>query len=253
MKFLKVDTFYEQEGLSYVHEGEVRDNRFRIIVNVMKSQNVARHLDVGCACGHYCEAISKEFPFVQTVGVDIARSKLATGKKRVHKLQFVASTWDFLPFIPGSFDLITFFEGLEHTIQPDRTLREIKQQLSANGCLIVSCPVSTPMMIIPEMAEVTVNRLLFSIFGFIFRGHLNWFLRPKIYSILKPHFKIEIYSTNMLNHFPVTRQLKILVVELLLKPLFYFMPKAKKIVNAYGLLQQSLFTAFLVLENKQKG
>lgn len=215
-RLLPFESFYQVEGELGRFEGETCEKGLlQVLPDILSKLPKVCHLDVGCA-GGYCNEVVAEKPCCSlSVGVDVSRAKLFRGCKRIRKVNvgFVCASWDFLPFKPKQFSLITFFDGIEHALNPKATIEEINKFLMQNGFLIVSCPVSTPILVIPEMLEVELNRLLLVAFGRIFRGHLNWFVKSKILKQLEPHFRVIYYSTDIPAR-GITKQVFILITVL---------------------------------------
>jgi len=94
-----------------------------------------RALDVGCAAG-YCLRVLAERGFA-VKGVElspvIAREAQAhLGQDAVH-----VGTLETSPHAPGSFDLITLWDVVEHVIDPHALLRRARELLAPGGLLVL--------------------------------------------------------------------------------------------------------------------
>lgn len=86
-----------------------------------------RVLDLGCAAGAYCRALSERGFSVTGADVNVEYVRLARerGIDAVH-------VGDTLPFADGSFDTTVAFEVLEHVADHDQFLREARRVTRSN-------------------------------------------------------------------------------------------------------------------------
>lgn len=94
-------------------------------------------LDVGCASGWFLSEISLTFPKANCVGVDVYKKAIDYGKKRYKELELIQADGHNLPFKNNSFDLVICTEVLEHVVDPEKVLAEVKRVLSNDGIAIV--------------------------------------------------------------------------------------------------------------------
>lgn len=96
-------------------------------------------LDLGCGPGLSSYLLS-ERGFTVT-GVDISQKFLDVSKaKQSDKLRLVQADVSSLDFPDGSFDIVTSHELIEHIIEVDRALREMKRVLKKGGKIIILAP-----------------------------------------------------------------------------------------------------------------
>lgn len=95
-------------------------------------------LDVGCASGYMIAQIAKEFPLAKYIGVDIYDKAIRYAKVKYPNIGFKIASSENLPYKNGSFDLILFYETIEHVDNPKEALREIQRVLKKNGTLILT-------------------------------------------------------------------------------------------------------------------
>ncbi|MEK7060896.1 MAG: methyltransferase domain-containing protein [Patescibacteria group bacterium] len=94
-------------------------------------------LDVGCASGWFLSEISLVYPKAKCTGVDVYKKAIDYGKKTYKKLKLVQADAHNLPFKKNSFDLVICTEVLEHVVDPEKVLGEIKRVLTNDGIAIV--------------------------------------------------------------------------------------------------------------------
>lgn len=105
------------------------------IINGLKFTNC---LDVGCASGFMISEIAKSYPQASYFGIDVYDKAIASAKKSYPKIKFEVASADKLPYRKDFFDLITFYETIEHVEDPTGCLKEVKRVLKKNGTLILT-------------------------------------------------------------------------------------------------------------------
>lgn len=113
-------------------------HRYHAIQRLVSDKRV---LDVACGEGYGSALLSRTATEVR--GVDIAHEAIshATAAYSSQKnLKFFAASCTQLPFADHAFDVVVSFETIEHIIEHDAFLDEIKRVLTADGLLIISSP-----------------------------------------------------------------------------------------------------------------
>lgn len=137
---------WSQVPVTYYQQG-VRDNflqklwhshKINLAKKILKKIKFRNCLDIGCASGYMVSEIAKVFPQVKYFGIDIYDKAIKYAKKTYPGIKFkIASASDIL-FKDGSFDLILFYETIEHVENPKECLQEIKRVLKKEGVLILT-------------------------------------------------------------------------------------------------------------------
>jgi SAM-dependent methyltransferase len=91
---------------------------------------ILSHLDIGCSNGSLLKAVRDKFPCVKSIGVDID-TVLKTTDFPVYKT---------IQEAPGTFDLITIMQTLEHMPNPREVVAEIYKRLNPDGVIMVEVP-----------------------------------------------------------------------------------------------------------------
>lgn len=133
--------FYSS-GEYFDHVTDIRRNRgsfgerrralklMLIIMNLTNMAEPTRHLDVGCAQGHFLQRM-KDWSFgVETVGYDAFIDPGA-----VHEIITDKSK------ITGEFDLISCIHTLEHVYDPMEELEWMHSLLAIDGVLVLELPI----------------------------------------------------------------------------------------------------------------
>lgn len=95
----------------------------------------ARILDVGCAAGFFCEVMRERGCDVW--GVEISAPIAAEAQRRIGRDRIHIGTLEDAPYDDGSFDLITFWDVVEHLPDPIGTLRRARRFLRPGGLLLI--------------------------------------------------------------------------------------------------------------------
>lgn len=97
-------------------------------------------LDVGCADGFASREIRQRRPDVSTVGIDFSMHQLelnaSGGGNRLARVDL----GDGLPFTDDTFDGVYACELIEHLMNPDLFLDEVRRVLRKGGVLVMTTP-----------------------------------------------------------------------------------------------------------------
>ncbi len=100
---------------------------------------IKKALDVGCGRGDFA-ALLKETFNAEVWGIDIDKDSIEIAKTRIDKA-FYGDFLRMLDEFPNNyFDVISFNDVLEHTIDPYTILQELKPKLSKDGVVVSSIP-----------------------------------------------------------------------------------------------------------------
>lgn len=110
--------------------------KLKVISELIKNKP-NKILDVGCASGWFLDKVNKLYPEAELTGVDASKKAIDYGKKVYKNLNLIHADAHKLPFKDRSFDLILCTEVLDHVVEPEKVLSEIRRVLSPNGIAIV--------------------------------------------------------------------------------------------------------------------
>jgi ubiquinone/menaquinone biosynthesis C-methylase UbiE len=125
-----------------------------------------RVLDLGCGPGKDLLAIADRRP-IRGCGVDFALNNLRLAQERgqsaAKTIHWVLSSVECLPFSDHAFECAFFSEVLEHLLEPDLALREIRRILKPSGLLFLTTPnrfsyFSMISEILPQGLKSTLKR-----------------------------------------------------------------------------------------------
>jgi len=139
---LILEGYAEAEDPVFAAQNEARMRGFRnTLEGVVKRLGLApagkRVLDVGCAGGAFLVA-ARKLGFTVT-GIEPARWMAAFGREN-YQLDIRDGILEAGMFEPGSFDVITLWDVIEHLPQPRETLHIVRSLLKPDGVLLVNYP-----------------------------------------------------------------------------------------------------------------
>lgn len=97
-----------------------------------------RVLDLGCNNGYGTNLIASRAASV--VGCDVSQSAVADARRRYPAIDFHHIDGIALPFGDVAFDAVVSFQVIEHIVEAERYLREIRRILKPGGMALLSTP-----------------------------------------------------------------------------------------------------------------
>ncbi len=95
-------------------------------------------LDVGCAFGFATLLLARKG--YQTVGVDNSARYIAWAKRRHPQGEYLLCSAEALPLADASFDGVLLLDVLEHVVDQEAVMGEVRRVLKSGGVLILSVP-----------------------------------------------------------------------------------------------------------------
>lgn len=132
---------------SDVSVGNARIAEFRKLSKIMIAHGEkpqggrAKLLDFGCQTGEFCK-LTNEIADVEPFGVEMSQDYAEHALSLWGEGQVHVGTLDEAPFDKHSFDFISAQETLEHLVDPQKTLGQLRSLLKDNGIILISVPSS---------------------------------------------------------------------------------------------------------------
>lgn len=101
-------------------------------------EDVDSLLDIGCASSYMLNLLGKKAK--KRFGLDFDIEKLIEARSEYGCINYVRGSGVALPFKDESFDVVTFFETLEHVVNEKIFLKEIHRVLKPGGAIMLSVP-----------------------------------------------------------------------------------------------------------------
>lgn len=167
----------------------------RELVRIKTTTDNPRALDIGCSSGHATNIIFRQHPHVKVFGLDLSASALEKAS-RYGVSGVVGDVEAPLPFPNEHFDIVFAGEVIEHIIEVDDFLREIRRCLKTQGLLVLTTP---------NLARL-IDRVRF-IFGISpkqntpMHRYLKYHVTPFTFSSLRDclartGFRVESFTSN---------------------------------------------------------
>src|SRR5882672_5003573 len=117
-------------------------------------------LDVGCGTGNFLAA-ARDAGY-RVTGIELDRNAARFAKERLGLQRVLPLTIsEFAAQNPGEkFDLVTFFEVLEHQAAPAKFLSNVKSCLKPRGCIALSVPNRERWLTGPDVLDYPPNHFL---------------------------------------------------------------------------------------------
>lgn len=131
-------TYYQQGVKKNLLQWLWHTHKIKLAKRILSKLRFSNCLDVGCASGYMISQIAEIFPNAKYFGIDVYTKAIDYAKKTYPGVNFKVAVADKLPFENNNFDLILFYETIEHVENPQECLREIKRVLKENGTLILT-------------------------------------------------------------------------------------------------------------------
>jgi SAM-dependent methyltransferase len=117
---------------------EMRESRLKKCVRIMESLPPGKLLDIGCSNGDWATYWAGRG--WQCAGVDIDREHVEIARQRGIDARHCDLNRDPLPFADQSFDLIFAGEVIEHLVDTDGFLRELRRCVRPGGSVLITTP-----------------------------------------------------------------------------------------------------------------
>jgi 2-polyprenyl-3-methyl-5-hydroxy-6-metoxy-1,4-benzoquinol methylase len=108
------------------------------LLSTLESLDFTSALDVGCSEGYFSNVVRDRFG-AEVWGVDLSTVALAKAHEN-YGLSVAAADAKRLPFSDGSFDLVYSTEVIEHVLDPELMIAELRRV--SRGIVLVTTPVS---------------------------------------------------------------------------------------------------------------
>ncbi|SNX58228.1 ubiquinone/menaquinone biosynthesis C-methylase UbiE [Streptomyces sp. TLI_55] len=132
--------FYEDPAVP-VASGTPRSLRqARMLATALRTRPAQTILDIGCGDGTAAATAAPLLPGHRLVGVDWSQDALRRARTRIPYAVRGELTGGGLPFGTGSVDAVLFSEVVEHLVDPDAAMDEIRRVLRPGGHLMLSTP-----------------------------------------------------------------------------------------------------------------
>jgi glycosyltransferase involved in cell wall biosynthesis len=130
-----INAYYSESGFLIRH---IESQRLATIRRLIEARRNDSLLEVGCGGGH----VLRLFPEAQLTGVDVSGEMLKRARANLAGLsvRLLKGELQQLDLPAGSFDRIICTEVLEHAVEPELVLSEIRRLLRPGGTVVITFP-----------------------------------------------------------------------------------------------------------------
>lgn len=170
--------------------------RFDILRMMNKNFNdPIKVLEVGCACGATLLEIKNLYPNAELYGIELNENSAAVAKKFADvKAENIEDS--NLSYEEKSFDYIILADVLEHLINPDKALENLKKYLKDDGYILASIPNVMHYSVVKELLS---GNWTYEDVGILDRTHLRFFTRNESLKLFQKagYMSLDISSKNV--------------------------------------------------------
>ncbi|MBI1862494.1 class I SAM-dependent methyltransferase [Candidatus Microgenomates bacterium] len=131
-------TYYQRGVQGNILQRIWHRNKLRQVEKIIRGLTFKTCLDVGCAGGFMISEVARKFPRAKYYGIDAFDRAVAYAKAQYPNITFKTGMAENIPFKDNSFDLILFYETIEHVEHPARALKELRRVLKKDGTVILA-------------------------------------------------------------------------------------------------------------------
>jgi trans-aconitate methyltransferase len=124
----------------YIRYNPGSRHRRRLVLDMLQDLPFASVLDIGCGNGALLRLLRGRFPRVRALhGADLSPAVIDESRRRHPEMSFSVLNIE-KEHLPGTFDLITCCEVIEHLSDQQAALRNIAAMLPERGYALITCP-----------------------------------------------------------------------------------------------------------------
>lgn len=145
----KLEDIWREVPVDYYQKGVASNflqrswhrGRLKATIGLLEDQQLNRNrnkvLDVGCASGWFISEIARHFPGYKFFGIDIYEKAIKQAENYYPEIFFLCADAHHLPFSDKFFDIVICVNVLEHVLDPQQILKEMKRVVKPKGMVIV--------------------------------------------------------------------------------------------------------------------
>lgn len=116
---------------------DLRESRFKRIIEFLKEESPGRMLDIGCSSGDFVSGFAQLG--WEPYGLDISENRVKEAQRKGVKAQ-ICDVSEGLPFEDNFFRAVVAGEVIEHLVDTDSFIKEIFRVLERGGVVVVTTP-----------------------------------------------------------------------------------------------------------------
>ncbi len=205
---------YEKERLALLKNFKDR------LIRILKYKNSGNLLDVGCAYGYFLSVAKKHF---SVTGIDLDKEITSTASS-IAKVKVLDGDFLRLKLVDAKYDVVTFFDSIEHFPNPRKAITIAHSYLRKNGVIVIETADI-------ESALARIQRRKWRIIDP--SVHLSYFSRRTLVELLKS----SGFEVLEVSYVPFSRSFAQILSRLISKrvPIFDWFYKIPITINTYDL------------------
>ncbi len=143
-KISDVSENYDEDYISQYlkRSSEIEGNFFKGIEKIQQNltSGEVRVLDVGCGVGYFLKTLGKTVSTYSLYGIEPNPKLAKQAQNFVKSAKIINSSIENAALKENYFDVITFWDVLEHVYDPIKTLKSTHKLLKKNGIVVIQAP-----------------------------------------------------------------------------------------------------------------
>jgi 2-polyprenyl-3-methyl-5-hydroxy-6-metoxy-1,4-benzoquinol methylase len=173
------------------HPGQWTDAGYIHHMDLFRPFMKGRVLDFGCGDGQFVQRARHDG--VDICGADVSPEAIRRARTSFPDIE-VREMDDAIPFDSGTFDTITCMDVLEHILDVEGILAEMRRVLKPCGCLLITTTEMTRMKLLAVIC------LHFHDYFYPTSPHIRYFTRRNLGDVLaRKGFQVEAYAPNYMH------------------------------------------------------
>ena len=129
---LRVVSFIDRNVDNFPATISLKDGRVQEILKIIRSTD--KVAEIGCGKGRFLKSVYQKFPNTHCVGVDISSKMLACIPNGIQKFE---GSLENIPCPDNSFDVVFSVEAIEHSPNPEASIREMIRIARPGGSIMI--------------------------------------------------------------------------------------------------------------------
>lgn len=100
---------------------------------------IHRYLEIGCGTGYVLAGVAAAYPHARITGSEVFSSGLAYAANRVPRAELLQMDARRIPYVE-EFDVIGAYDVLEHIVEDEKVLGEMRNALKPDGGILITVP-----------------------------------------------------------------------------------------------------------------